>query len=206
MENPKGSYRLQGVELLDTLENKGIRNEINRLILHPLGLEIDYAEDELMILATDAPQGFLTDRIDNFKRQAFLAHSRERHQKRSEFCGFIIQTKPVYNSKEITTPIADPRTMRLGAIISMLEQVFYLCKKRLMENSKEKDEVYWEKPNEAELIAGMYKSIEKGNFIDLINFAAMTIGKDDLDKAIDKINATHPSDKFLQEKKKNNEG
>jgi hypothetical protein len=206
MANPTKSYQLQGAELLDVLENKGVRNEINRLILHPLGLEVDYAEGDLVMMTTNAPQGFLTDRIDNFKRQAFIRYSGERHQKRAEFCGFIIQTKPVYDSAKITKPIADPRTSRLGAIISMLEQVFHLCKRRLMENSKEKDENYWEKLDEAALIAGMYKSIEKGDFISLINFAAMTIGKDDLDKAIDKIKENHPPDIFIKEKKKNYEG
>lgn len=156
-----------------------------------MGLEIDYADDELILMTTNAPQGFLTERIDSFKRQSFIQYSKEKHQRRSEFCGFIIQTRPVHNVKEVDKPIVDPRTSRLGSVISLLEQVFYLCKKRLMENSKEKDEQFWVKPEESELIAGMYKSIANGNFIDLINYAAMTIGKDDMDKAIDKIIKIH---------------
>jgi hypothetical protein len=165
-----------------------------------LGLELDYADDELIIMQTDSPQGFLSERIDNFKRQAFLAYSRSKHKRRSDFCGFIIQTQPVYNVDRVSTPIIDPRNSRLGAIISLLEQVFYLCKKKLMENSKEKDEEYWVKPEESSLIAGMYKSIEKGDFISLINFAAMTITKDDLDKAIDKIVATHSPKEFKEKR------
>lgn len=202
MEKRQGCFQLQGAELLDTLENNGVRNEINRLILHPLGLELDYGDEGLIMISTNAPQGIVNERIDNFKRKAFLNFSAKRHQDRLDHVGFIIQTKPVFNADRVNAPIADPRTKRLGAIISLLEQVFHICKKRLMESSFEKDEEYWQKQEEAVLIKGMYKSIEKGDFINLINFAAMLISKDDLDKAIDKITTMHNPEEFKKQKNK----
>jgi hypothetical protein len=168
-----------------------------------LGLELDYGEGELILMSTDAPQGILTERIDNFKRKAFLQFSGKQHQRRLEHCGFIIQTKPIFNADKIDGPIADPRTQRLGAIIGLLEQVFHLCKRRLMENSSEKDEEYWKKIEESELIKGMYKSIEKGDFINLINFAAILISKDNLDKVISKLEITYPPEKFKKVKRDN---
>jgi hypothetical protein len=182
---------LQGTELLDTLENKGLRSELNRVMLNPIGLDLNIAADGTIYLqATNSPYGIVKSRIDHFKRTAFRSYSETKFNARQRQYGFIIQTKDMYNAEKMndeSTPIAPPTSVRLGIILSLLDQVFYLCKQRVMDKSNSRDEKWWQTWSENDLIGNMYSAIMEGRFTDLINYAAMLIGVDDFKKAIEKL-------------------
>jgi hypothetical protein len=183
-------------ELMDIMINKGVLYEANRTFFNPLGLELTLGENGYLgIEMTDEPQGMLLDRVDQFLINAFRDFIKSKHQQRQEHCGFIIQTKDMYRSENIDSkkPLAQKESVKLRLLLTNLDKIVFECKKKLMGESAKKDASPkgFSRMHKHKLIGKLESNMLTGDYVDVINFAAMLASIDDLNKEIKRIKDTH---------------
>lgn len=78
----------------------GLVQEVNRQLLHPVGLALmRHSDGTLTVLSDPDPKGWVYDNLDLRERaQAFAARQAEWHQRRQAALGYIVQ------------PVGDTRT------------------------------------------------------------------------------------------------
>lgn len=176
-------------ELIDLLENIGILQEVNRTFFHPLGLNLTLNENgQLELQKTDTDYGVTLHTVDKFKLQAFNEYRNDKHRQRAMRLGCIIQTRDLIRADKLEDDInlTPPEVLKLNLLLNCVDQAAYQAKKRLMENSKDKDVDAGHIPFKA-----MYRSLEvdvaNGNFIDAVAKSVLMNYESTIKEEIEKI-------------------
>ena len=129
--------------LVDLFANNGIVQELNRTFFHPLGIEIkiNSKEKKLEYYYTEEAKGFLLDTISDFQSKLFNNFRNEKHIKRAEALGFIIQVSDLYRTKNIKDSIPIPPSKRkFEKIISLFNSFAHGIYFAFISHHKENDE------------------------------------------------------------------
>jgi hypothetical protein len=160
--------KIYKAELQDLLENTGILQEVNRTFFNPIGLNLILNEQlQLELLKTEDDYGVTMHTVDKFKLQVFNEFRNKKHKQRQARLGSIIQTRDLIRADKLEDDInlTPPEVLKLNMLLRCVDNVAYAAKKRLMENSKDKDKDAAEIPFKA-----LYRSLEvdvaNNNFID----------------------------------------
>lgn len=168
MVKEKGVFltKVKENELLDLLENTGILQEINRTFFHPLGLNLKLEKDLTIILErTNKDYGCILDTINKFSIKSFMKFAQEKHKKRQELTGFVIQTRDMLRNERLEVPVTPIATLKLQTLLKELDNFTFQIKRRLMEKSKDYDNDLLNL-NEEDLHYFMFEDLQKGNRID----------------------------------------
>lgn len=173
--------KVKGNELLDLLENTGVIQEANRTFFHPIGMNLKLESDlTLSLESTDDEKGIILHTVDKFKTQIFNQFRINKHTKRQQKTGFIIQTKDMIRSDKLETSVVPPNTLKLNLLLTELDNFAFEIKKSIMTASKEKDENLNDF-NEEDLVYNIHMKVQKGNLIHAAAYSMMA-------ERIDKIN------------------
>lgn len=106
----------------DEMGEIGLVQEVNRLLLHPIGLALARHEDGTLTILTDPdPEGWRFDGFDlREKAEAFAARQAKWHPRRQAALGYIVQPVTEGDSRPIATASAiardgDPSGRTYGA-------------------------------------------------------------------------------------------
>ena len=168
MTEEKSITRIQGNELLDLLENTGVLQEVNRSFFHPLGLNLKLEKDLTIALEeTSDKHGFISDTVNTLALKTFMQFAQEKHRKRHEIAGFIIQTKDMLRSNKLEVPVTSINTLKLQTLLKELDNFTYEIKRRFMEKSKDYDNDLNDY-DEDNLYHLAFEDLQKGNIIDAV--------------------------------------
>ena len=188
MAKEQGSLkRVQGNELLDLLENTGILQEVNRTFFHPIGLNLKLEKNfDLVLEQSEKDIGVVLHTVDKFKLKAFAEYRNERHKKRHENTGFIIQTQDMIRSDKLETSVVNPSTLKLKTILTELDNFTFEIKKEIMAASKEKDGNLSDLDKE-ELTYNIQMHLQKGNIIHAAAYSMMAERINEINKRLSEI-------------------
>jgi hypothetical protein len=158
--------KVKGNELLDLLENTGILQEVNRTFFHPLGLNLKLEKNLTIELErTNEKHGCIFDTINKFSIKSFMRFAQEKHKKRQELAGFIIQTRDMLRNERLEVPVTPVSSLKLQTLLKELDNFTFQIKRRLMERSKDLDNMLFDFSKE-DLNYYMFEDLQKGNRID----------------------------------------
>lgn len=208
----RSEKQLIGEELLNYLKHNGILQEINRVFLHPLGLELrlNFDTNEMEIWQIDDPKGYLMDRVNTIYNNIFKKLSARKHAKRTELLGFCIQVKDLPNQEnvnEISSLVIAPDKLKLETILNVLNTKAYDIYEKILKKHNEKDnnlEPY--QFDKEELIILLDKNIKDKDWNDVATIAMMLQGEKELKEKMTyiKTKATEYF-KLINEKRKKQE-
>lgn len=179
--------KVQGNELLDLLENTGILQEANRTFFHPIGLNLKLEKDfSLALEISNTEFGVILHTVDKFKLKAFNEYRFDKHKKRHENTGFIIQTQDMIRSDKLETSVVDPSTLKLKTLLTELDNFTFEIKKALMTASKEKDSNL-NYLDEEELLYNAHSHLQKGNTIHAAAYLMMAEKMNNINKRLSEI-------------------
>lgn len=172
------------------LENTGVLQEVNRTFFNPLGLNLILKPDlTLDLQKADNDYGIAVHTIDKFKLGAFNAYRMKRHERRQQRLGFIIQTQDFIRGnkfEEEDINLASPESLKLNTLLRCIDNIAYRAKRRLMENSHDKD-----KDAQSINYRALYHSLEvdiaNSNYVDAIAKSAILLFESEIDDKIEKI-------------------
>jgi hypothetical protein len=133
---------LNGEELSDLLINNGILQEVNRTFFNPIGLQMNIIDNQIQMLKTDDPKGFLIERINKFHIDAFRKYSKQRHDQRGTLLGFLIQYHDLYRAATLAVGVGLsilPSQSKINAIFKVLNLFGYLMSQKVMKHHKALD-------------------------------------------------------------------
>lgn len=167
-------------ELQDLLLNIGILPELNRTFLNPLGLNLILNKKlNLDLQKTDNPEGVIAHTVDTFRLKVFNDYRNEKHRKRQEMAGFVIQTRDLIRKDKLTKDkelyLSSPENLKLKKLLSCVDKAAHKMKRSLMENSTAKDKDATDIPF-SRLHHKMEVDFDVGNYLEgatkaiLINF------------------------------------
>jgi len=90
---------------------------------------------------------------------SYFNFAKNKHSERQRFFGFIIQTSSLLGGNIIEKQISDPKSVRLKIILNALDDVFYECKKLIMQESPNKDKTTKAPLEIDELESKLFKNI-----------------------------------------------
>lgn len=193
-------------ELQDLLLNIGVLQELNRSFLNPLGLNLVLNKDrDLILQKTDDPEGVLIHTIDLFRLKVFNAHRNEKHQERYKKVGYIIQTKDLLRKDELAKKkdlhLTSPENLKLSKLLKCVDTAAYDIKRRLMENSKNKDKGA-AAINFDRLFRTMEIDFELGHYIEGVTKAILIKYQEEIESELEKIKKIkEEQDQAFKEKK-----
>ena len=198
--------KLNGMKLLNFMEHNGILQELNRTMLHPLGIEarLNTETQQIEFWETKNPEGYLLDRINPIQRQAFQRLSVRKNYDRQKKLGFGIQVQDAYRKEtysKITEPLIPPKRLKLEILLNYLNKFQHMMFERFVQNHKEKDDNF--DPDQFDIRKlvtllssshiGMYlPSINENDFINsfvnVANYAMLIVFNKELQIKADKYN------------------
>lgn len=171
-------WKLKDQELIDHLQNKGIQQELNRVMLHPIGLELRLNEEnEIEIYKTDDPIGYTYDHINKVHTRVFNEMNVEKQSKRQKLLGFGIQVWDVYRSsklKDIGKLAIRPSRLKVELIIRSLDFFAQAIHRKIISKHRQKDQNF--DPEQFEinaLLMGLKRNLEENDWVDVAAFAMM---------------------------------
>jgi len=181
---------LENSKLRDTLLNKGILQEVNRVFFHPLGmaLTIIYFEEtertELKLQYTENPEGYVFDFLDRFKMEMFREFSNNKFDERQECLGFTIQTRDfVEQDKNYKRNI---KTNRLEILFKFLKMFIYDMQKKFLKHHEEQD-----KDNQLHTVSVLesflFDSLQEKDWVSVANYSMMIQFYNELEKEISEL-------------------
>jgi hypothetical protein len=167
-------------ELQDLLLNIGILPELNRTFLNPLGLKLILDKKlNLDLQKTDDPEGIIAHTVDTFRLKVFNDYRNEKHRKRQQMAGFVIQTRDLIRKDQLIKDkdlhLSSPENLKLKKLLSCIDDAAYKMKCNLMKNSTVKDKDAADIPF-SRLHRKMEVDFDIGNYLEgaikaiLINF------------------------------------
>jgi hypothetical protein len=121
---------------------------------------------------TSEKHGCILDTINKFSIKAFMRFAQEKHKKRQQLAGFIIQTRDMLRNEKLEVPVTPIATLKLETLLKELDNFTFQIKRRLMERSKDLDNLLSDF-DEEDLNYYMFEDLQKGNRIDAAARAMM---------------------------------
>jgi len=116
---------------------------------------------------TSDKQGFIFDTINTLALRVFIQFAQEKHSKRHELAGFIIQTKDMLRKDKLEVPVTPINALKLQTLLKELDNFTFEIKRRLMEKSKDLDNDLNDF-DEDDLYYLAFEDLQKGNTIDAV--------------------------------------
>lgn len=184
--------KLSDIKLVSYLEHNGIKQELNRTFLHPLGLELRINKDtnEIEFWKTDDPKGFVLDKVNKIYAQIFRKFASKRNDQRMKLLGFGIQTKDLFRSENIHEDglLIPPERLKIEAIISALTEFTHLMYSTFIQKHIKKDNNFSTDQFDSDyLIRKITSSLLDGNFVNVANYAMLKYFSEKLTEEMIKI-------------------
>ena len=188
--------KLDNDMLIDLFSNNGIVQEVNRTFFHPLGIElkINSEEKKLEYYYTEEDKGFLLEVISDFQSKLFSAYRNERHEKRGEALGFLIQINDLYRTKNIgdSLPIP-PSTKKFNKIINCFNSFAHGIYKVFAIHHKEHDEnLDPNQFNKESLLTRIEANIRQGEYEDAAALLCLLRNLEILKKYMEELQLYEP--------------
>lgn len=179
-------------ELKDQMQNQGILQEMNRTMLHPIGLELRLNdENNLEIWKTDDPKGFVFDRINKMYQQVFKSMNIEKQQKRQDLLGFGIQVHDLYRSSKLENLgrlAIPPQKVKIKLIVKCLDTFIHIVYQKILLNHKNKDNNFdIDQFDYPILMERILNNINKKDWVDVATYAMMLHQKETLKNGMQNV-------------------